>query len=222
MTDGITLAALNAALVSLDDVAGVETARRLLECGVAPIEIMTACEKSLTEIGEKYARGEYFIAGLIMAGDLMSRIIELVTPRLVAGAETNSARGRVLIGTVQGDIHGLGKNIAGALLSAYGFSVRDLGVDVVCEDFVRECREFKPDIVGLSVLLSTCYPHLAETIRALRELRGQKEKPAIFISGAQVTPQTKERYGADYYAETAFDTVHLCQKLAGCDPPPPA
>ncbi|MGL4209572.1 MAG: cobalamin B12-binding domain-containing protein, partial [Candidatus Adiutrix sp.] len=209
----ITLNQLNRALVDLDDTKSLEMAAALLASGLAPSDIMTACEKSLTEIGDKYAAGEYFISGLIMAGELMNRIIEMVTPRLLQGVAPNRQTGRVLVGTVAGDIHDLGKNIAGALLSAYGFNVRDLGVDVPTADFLEECRDFNPDIVGLSVLLSTCYPALEKTIGAISGPMGQTKKPVIFISGATVTKKIALRYGADYYAETAFDTVRLCQKL---------
>ncbi len=208
----ITLQNLSRALVDLDDAGAVDLTCALLERRVAPVDILTTCEGALTAIGEKYADGEYFISGLIMAGEIMSRITELVTPRLV-DPEARPLRGRILIGTVEGDIHDLGKNIAGALLSAYGFKVRDLGVDVSTEEFVRECREFAPDIVGLSALLSSCYPALERTVAGLKVFRGEAPTPAIFISGAQITDEHRRQYGADFQVDTAFDTVRLCEKI---------
>ena len=213
--DTSTLATLDdlvRALVDLEVPGTVNVAKKLNDQNVDPIDILTACEKALTEIGERYATGEYYIAGLIMAGEIMNRIITLVAPRM-AGKVINLLRGRVLIGTVKGDIHGLGKNIAGALLTAYGFEVRDLGVDVPVDEFVRHCHEFQPDIVGLSVLLTSCYPSLGETIAALRAERGENEYPPIFISGAQITSQHRKFYHADHQVETAFDTIRLCEKL---------
>ena len=199
-------------LVDLDVAGTMQIASDLNAQDVAPIDIMAACEKALVEIGERYETGEYFIAGLIMAGEIMNRVINLVAPRMSANV-VNMLRGRVVIGTVKGDIHGLGKNIAGALLSAYGFEVKDLGVDVPVNEFIDACHDFKPDIIGLSVLLTSCYPHLGETIEALREIRDQVDFPAIFISGAQITTRHQKLYQADHYARTAFDTVRLCEKI---------
>ena len=215
MSDDITLENLSRALVELDDAAAVDLTRRLLERRIEPVDILTTCERALTFIGEKYAAGEYYIAGLIMAGEVMSHVAELVTPHLRVDPEGGPGRGRVLIGTIEGDIHDLGKNIAGALLSAHGFKVRDLGVDVSLTDFVRECRKFKPDIVGLSALLGTCYPSLQKTIAGLKTFRRERDKPAIFISGAQITDEHRKKYGADYYADTAVDTVQLCKRIIG-------
>lgn len=216
----VSLDALVRALVDLEVPGTVRVAQRLNEQGAEPREILAACERALTEIGERYETGEYFIAGLIMAGEIMNRVISLVAPRMAANV-VNLLRGKVLIGTVKGDIHGLGKNIAGALLTAYGFEVRDLGVDVPVDDFVRQLEDFRPDIVGLSVLLTSCYPYLGETIAALRQVRGAGDQPAIFISGAQITPQHRQIYQADYQVDTAFDTVRLCEKLVrkGLDAP---
>lgn len=215
MPDDITLENLSLALVELDDARAVELTRSLLDERIDPVDILTACEQALTFIGEKYAAGEYYISGLIMAGEVMSHIAELLTPHLRVDDEGGLVRGRVLIGTIEGDIHDLGKNIAGALLSAHGFKVRDLGVDVSLADFVRECRKFKPDIVGLSALLGTCYPSLQKTIAGLKAFRRDRDKPAIFISGAQITDAHRKKYGADYYADSAVDTVQLCKKVIG-------
>lgn len=199
-------------LVELEVQETLNITRRLNDRGVDPIDIMSACERAMTVIGDRYASGEYFIAGLIMAGEIMNRVISLVAPRMASNV-VNMLRGRVVIGTVKGDIHGIGKNIAGALLAAYGFEVKDLGVDVPIEDFVVACREFKPEIVGLSVLLTSCYPNLGETIQAIRQERGEAEKPFILISGAQITAEHKKHYKADFQVESAFDTVRLCDQI---------
>ena len=203
---------LTNALVELEVLETVKITERLNENGFDPIDIMTACEKALTDIGERYETGEYFISGLIMAGEIMNRVITLVAPRMAENV-VNMLRGRVLIGTVKGDIHGLGKNIAGALLSAYGFEVRDLGVDVPINEFISSLQSFQPDIIGLSVLLTSCYPSLAETIEALRQSRGPTPNPPIFISGAQITERHQKQYKADFHAATAFDTVRLCESI---------
>ncbi|UQZ90162.1 hypothetical protein C4J81_13520 [Deltaproteobacteria bacterium Smac51] len=203
---------LTRSLVELQVLETVKITEELNEKGFEPVDIMTACEKALTDIGERYETGEYFISGLIMAGEIMNRVITLVAPRMAENV-VNMLRGRVLIGTVKGDIHGLGKNIAGALLSAYGFEVKDLGVDVPVREFIANLQSFQPDIIGLSVLLTSCYPSLGETIEALRQARGDSPNPPIFISGAQITGHHQELYKADFHAVTAFDTVRLCESI---------
>lgn len=194
-----------------------EATRRLNELGVEPKIIMASCETALAKIGERYANGEYFIAGLIMAGEVFNRVLDLVTPRW-ATEKMGLRRARVIIGTVKGDIHGLGKNIAGALLSAYGFEVNDLGVDVPASEFVNQAAKFKPDAVGLSVLLTSCFHSLRDTVGALVEARGGDDRPYIFISGGLLNDEIVDSFGADFYVQTAFDTVRLCERLIGLEP----
>jgi methanogenic corrinoid protein MtbC1 len=203
---------LKRGLVDLDIKSAVRLVRRMNERRDDPAEIMKVCEEALNDIGERYAAGEYYIAGLIMAGEIMNRIITILAPRL-GGGVVRRDRGRVLIGTVKGDIHDLGKNMAGALLSAYGFEVRDLGVDVPAEEFVRALAEFQPQIVGLSVLLSSCYGHLADIVEAIRKVRDGSPTPYILISGNHITPEHCQLFQADYQAASAFDTVRICEQL---------
>ena len=212
MNDDTNLQRLGEILIDLDEGAVADLTRDLLARDIEPVKILTTCEQALAAIGEKYEAGEYFISGLIMAGEMMSRITELLTPHLVT-PEAHILRGRILIGTIEGDIHDLGKNIAGALLSAHGFQVMDLGVDVPATDFVKEAQRFKPEIIGLSALLGSCFPALAQTIARLREMRGTAKAPAIFISGAQITDEHRIMYGADFQAANAFDTVRLCETI---------
>ncbi|MDR2611431.1 MAG: cobalamin-dependent protein [Deltaproteobacteria bacterium] len=211
--DKTCLVNLVQSLIALEVGASVDIARKLNEKEMPPKCILAACEAAMMEISELYDSGEYFIASLIMAGEIMNRVIKLVSPRIEARVK-RQYKGRVVIGTVRGEIHCLGKNIAGALLTAYGFEVEDLGVDVPSSRYVECARDLKPDLVGLSVLLSSCFHSLEDTVTALRELRGDASAPAILISGAQVTSALKDYYRADYYAATVFDTVRLCESLA--------
>jgi 5-methyltetrahydrofolate--homocysteine methyltransferase len=200
------------AIVELSVSDSLSAVERLNGLEVTPKEIMSTCEMALIKIGDKYESGEYYISGLIMAGEIMNRVIKSVAPRMVPN-EASSMRGKVLIGTIQGDIHGLGKNIAGALLLAHGFVVKDLGVDVPCQDFIEAISTFKPDIVGLSVLLTSCFSNLKKTIEAIKEQRGSNPKPVIFISGAQISKLHKNFYDADHLVDTAFGTVKLCESI---------
>ncbi len=203
---------LTNSLVQLEMDKTVKIVQLLNEQKVDPSDIFTACEQALTEIGDLYAAQKYYIAGLIMAGEIMERVTALVAPRM-AEEGNNILKGKVMIGTVKGDIHDLGKNMAGALLAAFGFEVYDLGVDVPPKEFVQRAKTIQPDIIGLSVLLTSCYPALGETIELLNQERGDKATPSIIISGSQISDEHKEFYHADYYAVTAFETKRICELI---------
>jgi 5-methyltetrahydrofolate--homocysteine methyltransferase len=205
------------AIVELDISASLTAVDRLNNFDVTPREIMSTCERALLKIWERYKNGEYYISGLIMAGEIISRVIKRVMPHMIS-KDAGFFRGRILIGTVKGDIHSLGKNIAGALLSAHGFVVKDLGVDVSRENFIFAVKSFQPDIVGLSVLLTSCFSSMIETIEAIKQVRRDSLKPVIFVSGAQVTPKQRNIFAADYLVETAFDTVKLCESICSDRP----
>ncbi|MDR3203364.1 MAG: cobalamin-dependent protein [Deltaproteobacteria bacterium] len=203
---------LSELIVSLKDDGCLRVTKKLLNQGVAPTEIMEVCQKSLIDIGKKYESGEYFISGLIMAGDIMKQIIDLVLPWLDKRAAPPS-RGRVLIGTVAGDIHDLGKNMAGAMLTTYGYDVKDLGVDVPPEVFLEEAKIFAPHLVGLSSLMTSGHGALVQTVQLLKKSFPPKNCPVIFISGAMIIEGVKKRSGADYLVNNVAETVFLCEKV---------
>ena len=199
-------------IIQLKDKACRRVTRQLLDQGVDPTLIMEVCQKSLIDIGRKYETGEYFISGLIMAGDIMKQIIDMVLP-LVDKPAKPSGRGRVLIGTVAGDIHDLGKNMAGAMLTTYGYEVKDLGVDVRPEGFLEEALRFNPHIVGLSSLMTTGHGALTQTVRLLRQGIPQERRPVIFISGAMIIESVQRRSGADHMVNNVAETVFLCERV---------
>ncbi|MDR2349304.1 MAG: cobalamin-dependent protein [Deltaproteobacteria bacterium] len=206
------LVSLIRSIIALEVGSSLDIARRLAQRDMKPKDILTACEAAMTEICGLYDSGEYFMASLVMAGEIMNRVIKTVSPAR-AGRPRHPSKGRVLIGTVKGEIHCLGKNIAGALLGANGFEVLDLGADVPPRAFVEAASNFRPDAVGLSVLLTTCFHNMEATVGALRDARGEASSPSIFIAGAQVTPAIKDLFRADHCVATVFDTVRLCESL---------
>ncbi|MDR0356479.1 MAG: cobalamin-dependent protein [Deltaproteobacteria bacterium] len=199
-------------ITQLKDSACRRMTRQLLNIGTEPTQIMEVCQKSLIDIGRKYETGEYFIAGLIMAGDIMKQIIDMVMP-FVKTPQNPSGRGRVLIGTVAGDIHDLGKNMAGAMLTTYGYEVKDLGVDVRPENFLEETVRFEPHIVGLSSLMTSGHSALTQTIHLIRQNIPQNSRPVVFISGAMIIESVKKRSGADFVVNNVAETVFLCEKI---------
>ena len=184
-----------------------------LQQGDDPLAIVEACEEGMRQVGERYEQGEYFLSALIMAGEIFREVMELAQP-VIEGRIRGNESGRILLGTVQSDIHDIGKNIQAMLLSCYGFTVLDLGVDVPAIEFLRQALEFQPDIIGLSGLLTSSYDSMRETITLLR----QAEEPTIaqtpiIIGGSTLNEQVSQYVGADYWVRNAMDGVRLCQQL---------
>lgn len=203
------LSKIRDAIVNLD----IDNIQRLceeaLKAGIPAYEIvMNGMSKGMEIVGEKYERNEYFLAELIMAGEVMKEGMKVLEPHL-KGGEVKKI-GKVVIGTVRGDLHDIGKNIVATLLSAAGFEVIDLGVDVPPEKFVEAVKEYKPDIVGMSALLTTTMIEMENVIKALKEA-GLRDKVKIIIGGAPVTKEFAERIGADAAARDAVEGVNICK-----------
>ena len=164
----------------------------------------------MTEVGEKFKAGEFYLPEVIVAARVMKAVTELVGPELSAG-KVESA-GKVVIGTVQGDLHDLGKNLVGMMLEGAGFEVQDLGIDVSPEKFVEAVRESGANLVGLSALLTTTMPVLTETITALKDA-GVRDKVKVMVGGAPVTREYAEQVGADGYAPDAASAVDEAKYL---------
>lgn len=196
-------------LVELDLEKTVELAGSLLKEGVDPLSILNTLREGLDEIGKKYERGEYFLSELIMAGDLMKQILSLVKPKLKGGAE--KPLGKIVAGTVKGDLHDIGKNIFLMLAEASGFEVIDLGVDVPAEKFIEAARLHKPSIIAMSALLTVTMPYMSEVVEALKRETLRKNVKVI-IGGAPITKKFGEEIGVDYAAETAVEGVEVCKK----------
>lgn len=173
------------------------------------ITIIDDCSKGMRLVGERYEAGEYFLAGLIMAGEIFSQVMEWLQP-VVEQQITGQASGRILVGTVQGDIHDLGKNILTILLSCHSFAVNDLGVDVPPETFQEQVSKFNPHIVGLSGLLTSSYDSMRETITQIRE--GGYQGP-IIIGGGQITEEVSKYVKSDHWSIDAMNGVELCKRL---------
>ena len=177
-----------------------------------PLEIVKVCEDGLHHVGELYERGEYFLAGLIMAGEIFRQAMELIVPHLTAPACQGG--GCVLLGTVQGDIHDMGKNLVAALLRCHGFRVLDLGVDVTPAEFARQVLTLRPDVVGLSGLLTTSHAPMREVVQLLRTSVSPDRQPkAIIIGGSTVNEAACRFVGADFWASDAMHGVRLCQQV---------
>jgi len=184
--------------------------KRAIADGLPPYQVFTdGMVKGITIVGQKYEKGEYFLTELIGAGEIMKEGMEEISPLL---SSTNvKPLGKVVIGTVSGDLHDIGKNIVKMLLTSVGFVVNDLGVDVSAEKFVEEVRSAKPDILAMSALLTTTMDSMNTTICEIQKA-GLRKTVKIIIGGAPVTVEYGEKIGADAAAMDAAQGVRICRE----------
>ena len=203
--------ALVTRLADLDEGYVLKTVRRLLDRGEDPLTIIKDCEQAMGLVGERYEKRQYYLSGLIMAGEIFREVMSMVQP-LMEERLTGEASGRILLGTVQGDIHTIGKGIVAHALRCYGFTVEDLGVDVPPQRFVDRVRENPPDIVGLSGLITVAWDSMKETVRLLREQIGSLFVPVI-VGGSLLNQKICDFIGADYWTKDAMEGVRICRRI---------
>lgn len=180
--------------------------------GATAVDIVRATQVGLQRVGERYEQQEIFLAGLIMAGEIFRAVMDVVRSDWESSLD-GGASGRVLLGTVEGDIHDLGKNMAALTFRAYGFAVEDLGVDVPPEDFVAAARRTRPDVVGLSGLLTIAFDSMRKTVQMIRADSTEGAVPLIVIGGATIDEHIARYIGADQWTNDAMEGVRICQKL---------
>ena len=205
---------LTHALVEMQETEALQRGKKLLDEGVEPMTILTACSTAMETVGERFEKGDYFLPELMMAGAMLNQISEMIKPHIKEEEKTDAGRGKVLIGTVKGDIHDIGKNIVTFLLETNGFEVRDIGIDQHPDKFVEAIRNFQPDVVGMSGLLTLAFESMKETVQAIEEA-GLRDKVRIMIGGAQVTEQVKDYTGADAFGPDALTGVRLAKQWIG-------
>lgn len=182
----------------------------LLEKGTDPKQILDACRKAVSIVGDRFQNGEYYVPDLILSGVILNDVFSKVKPMVKSGNE-NQTLGKFLIGTVEGDVHDIGKNIVSLLLDVNGFEVVDLGVDVPPEEFVRAVKEEKPAVVGLCGLLTLAAQSMKDTIDAIKEA-GLRDNVKIIIGGAVADQNLKEFSGADAFGTDAQVAVTFAKE----------
>jgi 5-methyltetrahydrofolate--homocysteine methyltransferase len=185
----------------------------LLDGGTEPMDVLGACKQAMEIIGQRFEAGEAFIPELIMGSEIMQQISDAVKPHMVEEAQTERL-GKVVIGTVAGDIHDIGKNIVTFLLDTNGFEVHDLGVDVSPDRFIEAIAEVQPQIVGLSGFLTLSYGSMKTTVEAI-EAAGLRDGIKIVVGGGQINEKIKEYASADAYGKDALAAVALAKGWVG-------
>jgi 5-methyltetrahydrofolate--homocysteine methyltransferase len=204
---------LVSAIADMREEETLKLVRKMLAEGTPPVAILDAAREAMGIVGERYEKGTYFLPELILAGEMLTQITGVIKPELAKMPEVQR-HGKVLIGTVKGDIHDIGKNIVSFMLDVNGFDVRDLGVDVAPRKFVEAIRDFRPQVIGLSGFLTLAFDAMKETIEAIKAA-GLRDGVKIMIGGGQITEQIKEYAGADAYGRDAMAGVSLAKKWLG-------
>ena len=187
-------------------------AKAMLDRGEDPVRVLELCREAMDIVGKRFERQEYFLPELVLAGEMLENIGAIAKP-LIQEKSGGAARklGRVLVGTVHGDLHDIGKNIVTFMLDINGFEVKDIGIDVPVARFVEEIREFKPSVVGLSGFLTLAFDSMKETVQAI-EAAGLRHDLKIMIGGGQVDEAVRNYTGADAYGSNAVAAVTLCRE----------
>ena len=196
-----------------------ETVKRLvrekIEAGAAATEIVAECNQGMVELGNRFSRDECFIPDLMFGGMIMKGVMAELAPML-EGGQPAEAKATAVIGTVQHDVHDIGKDIVVMLLRGVGFEVVDLGVDVAPQKFVEAIRAHGPAVVGMSLLLTTCFKEVTATVEAIRQA-GLRDKVSIMVGGAAASDLLSQNAGCDFYGKTAVDGLHYACQVAGVE-----
>jgi methanogenic corrinoid protein MtbC1 len=201
------------AIAGMKEEKALQLVREMVAGGSEPMAILDAAKEAMAVVGQRYDAGDYFLPELMLAGEMMSQIADVVKPELSKSPEVKR-RGKVVIGTVAGDIHDIGKDIVTFMLDVNGFDVLDLGVDVPAQKFVEAIRDFQPQVVGLSGFLTLAFDAMKETVEAIKSA-GLRDGVKIMIGGGQVNEKIREYADADAYGQDAMAAVNLAQKWVG-------
>jgi methanogenic corrinoid protein MtbC1 len=187
--------------------------KEMIKESANPMSILDDARAAMEVVGKRFESCQYFIPDLIMAGEILRQISEIVKPLLTKSSEPQKL-GKVIIGTVAGDIHDIGKNIVTFMLDVSGYDVLDLGIDVPAKIFVEKIQEFKPRVVGLSGFLTLAFDSMKKTVEAI-EQAGFREGIKVMIGGGQIDEEVRKYVRADAYGKDAVAGVELCRKWVG-------
>lgn len=203
------------AIADMKEQEALKLAKELVEGGSDPMAILNAAREAMGIVGQRYEEETYFLPELILAGVMLSQITDIVKPEMAKAPEVER-QGKVVMGTVEGDIHDIGKDIVVFMLDVNGFEVLDLGVDVPPQKFVEAIKDFDPQVVGLSGFLALAFDAMQETVEAIKTA-GLRDKVKIMIGGGQISDEVRKYTGADAYGKDAMAGVSLAKEWVGAN-----
>ena len=205
---------LKKAILDYDSDGAADWAKKAMETQIDPLEVFDVLTTSIREVGDGFGRGDLFLPELIAAANAMEAATPVITEELKKRDLKREPLGKVIIGTVLGDIHTIGKAMVSRLLTAEGFTVHDLGVNINADEFIKAVRDYKPNILAMSALLTTTAPEQAKVIEALQNA-GMRDEVKVMVGGGAITEEFAQSIGADGYDPTAPGAVGLAKKLIG-------
>ena len=209
---------LKQAIVDLDQPKAEDLVNKIVAEGMDCLRALEFCGDGLREIGNQFESGDIFLPELMKSGQIMQRVLGILEPEMKKKGQAKEIIGRVVIGTVEGDLHDIGKNIVATMFFVHGFEVYDLGKDVPISRFVQEAKKVQADVVAASAMLTTTMVYQRNLINAFIE-EGLKGKVKILVGGAPVTSEWAKEIGADGYADNAVEGVKLAKKIIGRQEP---
>ncbi len=202
------------AMANMKEKEALQIVDDLLAKGEDPQKILDLSSEAMGVVGERYQEGTYFLPELIMSGEMLRKIGEILKPKLAAKTDQTKKLGTVVLGTVRGDIHDIGKDIVGFMLEVNGFEVHDLGIDQPEENFVNAVREYKPQVLALSGFLSVAFDTMKSTIEQV-EAAGLRDGLKVIIGGGQMDDTVRKYTGADAYGDDAMAAVAFAKETVG-------
>jgi 5-methyltetrahydrofolate--homocysteine methyltransferase len=200
------------AMVKMREAEAMELAKKMLDDGGDPLRVLARCRQALEIVGKQFEAGKYFLPELILSGEILKKISKIAKPYILKESnETAETKGKVVIGSVKGDIHDIGKDIVVFLLDINGFEVHDLGVDVPAEKFVEAISQIQPGVVGLSALLTTALEAMKNTVDVIKNA-GLRDQVKIMVGGGAIDEKVREYTGADAYGADAVAAVNLSRQ----------
>jgi methanogenic corrinoid protein MtbC1 len=201
------------AIIELERDKALDLVKSRSEKGESPLQILEECRQGMITVGERFQTGEFFLAELILSAEIFKGAVEILDPYLTS-TDPQEFRGKMVLGTLRGDIHDLGKNLFAALVKAQGIEVHDLGVDVAPALVLEKVKEVKPDFVGFSALITTAFDAMKEASEMLEEA-GLRNQFKLMVGGGIATEMVKDYIGADFYTTDAMEGVEYCMKSTG-------
>lgn len=198
-------------IADMQEEEAVKLSREMLDSGYDPIKLLGHCREAMEVVGKRYEAGEYFLPELMLAGEMLTAIGDMAKPLIKQDLSKATDGKKVIIGTVHGDLHDIGKNIVTFMLEINGFQVVDLGIDVPADTFVESIKTHKPKVVGLSGFLTLAFDSMKTTIESIKAA-GLRDNLKIMIGGGQVDDAVKTYTGADAFGLNAMEAVSLCKK----------